>query len=62
MSAKTSATSAMTKTVSEPLDLNAEIKIVAASNRATIVKASSQAGSTFATSTASSEAVRTIVS
>ena len=62
MSAKTSAISAMTKTVSGPLDLNAEITIIAATQRHTIVKSSSQAGSAFATNTASSEAVKTTLS
>lgn len=62
MSAKASSTSVMTKTVSAPLDLNAEITIIAATVRPTIVKSSRQAGSTFATNTASSEAVKTTLS
>jgi len=55
------AVSATTKTVSEPLDLSAEIKIVAATERQTFIKSSQQAGSTFATSQASSETVKAIL-
>jgi ribonuclease E len=53
-----SSTSPMTKTVSGSLDLSAEISIVAASERAPVVKSSQQAGSRFATSQASSETVK----
>ena len=52
------ATSPMTKTVSDDLDLTTEIKIVAATERAVITKSTQQAGSRFATSQASSETVK----
>ena len=57
--AKGQSTSAMVKTISEPLDLTKEINIVAATERQTIVKASQQAGSSFASNHASSEMVKT---
>jgi ribonuclease E len=53
-----SSTSPMTKTVSEPLDLTAEITIVAATERIPFVKSTQQGGSRFATSQADSEAVK----
>ena len=62
MSAKTSATSATVKTVCEPLDLEAPLVIVAATERLAITKSTSQAGSSFATSTATSETVKTTLS
>ncbi|MCK5817951.1 MAG: ribonuclease E [Psychromonas sp.] len=58
-SAKSAATSAMIKTVSSPLDLEAEIKIVPAKNRSVIIKSASQAGGTFSTSEAKSAMVKT---
>ena len=57
--AKGKSTSAMVKTISEPLDLTKEIQIVAATERQAIVKASQQAGSSFASNRASSEMVKT---
>ena len=57
--AKGQSTSAMVKTISEPLDLSKEIKIVAATERQTIVKATQQAGSSFASNKSSSETVKT---
>lgn len=57
--AKGKSTSAMVKTISEPLDLTKEIQIVAATERQVIVKASQQAGSSFASNRASSEMVKT---
>ncbi|MEG3755133.1 ribonuclease E [Psychromonas arctica] len=57
--AKGLSTSAMVKTISEPLDLSKEIKIVAATERQAIVKASQQAGSSFASNRSSSETVKT---
>ncbi|WP_372882878.1 ribonuclease E [Psychromonas sp.] len=53
-----SSTSPMTKTVSGPLDLNAEIVIIGATERTTIAKSTRQAGSSFATNNASSETVK----
>jgi len=47
------------RTVSEPLDLSRELTIVAATERTEITKSSQQAGSSFATSKATSETVRT---
>ncbi|RBW45035.1 ribonuclease E [Psychromonas sp. B3M02] len=57
--AKGLSTSAMVKTISEPLDLSKEIKIVAATERQAIVKASQQAGSSFASNRSSSDMVKT---
>ena len=57
--AKGKSTSAMVKTISEPLDLSKEIQIVAATERQAIVKASQQAGSSFASNKASSAMVKT---
>jgi len=57
--AKGKSTSSMVKTISEPLDLTKEISIVAATERPTIVKASQQAGSSFASNRASSQTVKT---
>ncbi|HEY7866670.1 MAG TPA: ribonuclease E, partial [Psychromonas sp.] len=51
-------TSPMTKTVSEPLDSNTVIIIVAATERLAITKSERQAGSSFATNSASSETVK----
>ena len=48
----------MVKTISEPLDLSKEISIVAATERQVIIKATQQAGSSFASNHASSEMVR----
>lgn len=59
-SANTMATSSMTKTEILPLDLKAEIKIIAATKRPNIIKSASQAGSTFSTNKASSDPVKTI--
>jgi ribonuclease E len=53
-----SASSPMTKTVSDSLDLNAEIVIVAATERKTFIKSTQQAGSSFATNQASSETAK----
>ncbi|MGB5444186.1 MAG: ribonuclease E [Psychromonas sp.] len=53
-----SSTSPMTKTVSEPLDLNAEIEIIGATERTPITKSARQAGSRFATNSASSDTVK----
>ncbi|MFT6925575.1 MAG: ribonuclease E [Psychromonas sp.] len=55
---KKSSTSPMTKTVSGPLDTNAQIIIVAATERQAITKSERQAGSSFATNSASSETVK----
>lgn len=52
------ASSPMTKTVSDSLDLNAEIVIVAATERKPFIKSRQQAGSSFATNQASSETVK----
>ena len=49
----------MVRTISEPLDLTREITIEAATEREAIAKSTQQAGSSFATSTASSEMVKT---
>ena len=57
--AKGQSTSATVKTISAPLDLSKEITIVAATNRQAIVKATQQAGSSFASNKASSETVKT---
>ena len=57
--AKGQSTSVMVKTISEPLDLSKEINIVAATERQVIVKATQQAGSSFASNKASSETVKT---
>jgi len=57
--AKGKSTSATVKTISEPLDLTKNIQIVAATERQTIVKASQQAGSSFASNRASSKMVKT---
>ena len=57
--AKGKSTSAMVKTVSAPLDLTKEIKIVAATERQAIVKSSQQAGSSFASNSASSDMFKT---
>ena len=57
--AKGQSTSATVKTISAPLDLSKEIKIVAAKERQTIVKATQQAGSSFASNKASSGTVKT---
>ena len=57
--AKGKSTSAMVKTISEPLDLSKEIQIIAATERQAIVKASQQAGSSFASNKASSVMVKT---
>ena len=56
---KYSATSPMTKTVSDEVDLSADIAIVSATERTPFVKSSQQAGSRFATSQASSDTVKT---
>ena len=53
-----SSTSPMTKTVSDSLDLTAEITIVAAKERTPFVKSTQQAGSRFATNQASSKTVK----
>jgi ribonuclease E len=55
---KHSATSPMTKTVSGPLDTNAELTIVSATERLAITKSARQAGSSFATNSAGSETVK----
>ena len=55
---KYTATSPMTKTVSEKLDLTADITIVGATNRTPFVKSNQQAGSRFATSQATSDTVK----
>ncbi|WP_025563577.1 ribonuclease E [Psychromonas sp. SP041] len=57
--AKGQSTSATVKTISEPLDLSKEITIVAATERQAIVKATQQAGSSFASNKASSDTVKT---
>ena len=54
-----SSTSPMTKTIPAPLDLNAEIVIVSATDRTPFVKSTRQAGSHFATDQSSSETVKT---
>ena len=53
-----SSTSPMTKTVSDSLDLTAEITIVAATERIPFAKSTQQAGSRFASSQAESETVK----
>ena len=55
---KFAAASPMTKTVSNELDLTADIKIVGSTNRKAFVKSTQQAGSRFATSQASSDTVK----
>jgi len=56
--AKGKSTSSMVKTISEPLDLSKKIDIVAATERQTIVKATQQAGSSFASNHATSDMVK----
>jgi hypothetical protein len=53
-----SSTAPMTKTVCQPLDFDAEIAIIAASERTPFIKSTQQAGSSFATNSASSEAMK----
>jgi ribonuclease E len=55
---KYTATSPMTKTVSNKLDLTADIAIVGSTDRTAFVKSAQQAGSRFATSQASSDTVK----
>ncbi|TEW56111.1 ribonuclease E [Psychromonas sp. RZ22] len=57
--AKGKSTSKTVKTVSDPLDLSKELNIVAATERQSIIKATQQAGSSFASNHASSEMVKT---
>ncbi|WP_028862938.1 ribonuclease E [Psychromonas aquimarina] len=52
------AASPMTRTVSDALDLSAEIVIIGATERAPITKSTQQAGSRFATNHSSSETVK----
>ncbi len=55
------ATSVMTRTISEPLDLNNEITIIAATTRLPFTKSTQQAGSSFASNQASSKTVKATI-
>jgi ribonuclease E len=58
-SAIQTAKSPMTRTVSGPLDLNAQISIIAATERQAITKSDHQGGSSFASNVATSKTVKT---